>query len=156
MAMIDMKQKRWGAAHDRLVEAIRYQRVALKGNPRNPVYRQYLRNHLTNLAATSLALRKPAEAAEATREMVSLSPGDSERLYDAACYLARCVPLAAERPDASRYADEAFTLLKRAVAAGWKNAAHTATDSDLDPLRAREDLQLLMMDLAFPADPFIR
>jgi hypothetical protein len=30
------------------------------------------------------------------------------------------------------------------------------TDTDLDPLRSRADFQLLMTDLAFPADPFAR
>jgi hypothetical protein len=29
-------------------------------------------------------------------------------------------------------------------------------DADLDPLRPRPDFQLLLMDLAFPADPFER
>ena len=51
---------------DRLVEAIRYQKVALKANPRNPAYRQYLQGHLSDLAQTNLALRNPADAAGAT------------------------------------------------------------------------------------------
>jgi hypothetical protein len=29
-------------------------------------------------------------------------------------------------------------------------------DPDLDPLRSRPDFQLLMMDLAMPAEPFAR
>jgi hypothetical protein len=29
-------------------------------------------------------------------------------------------------------------------------------DADLDPIRSRPNFQLLMMDLAFPADPYQR
>ncbi len=32
----------------------------------------------------------------------------------------------------------------------WKN------DPDFDPLRDRDDFRLMMMDLAFPADPIAR
>jgi hypothetical protein len=31
-----------------------------------------------------------------------------------------------------------------------------AVDTDLDPIRSRSDFQLLLMDMAFPADPFVR
>ena len=30
------------------------------------------------------------------------------------------------------------------------------TDPDFDPLRSRPDFQALLMDLAFPVDPFAR
>jgi hypothetical protein len=53
-------------------------------------------------------------------------------------------------------ADRAMAVLRRAVAAGWKNAAHMRHDSDLDPLRARGDFQVLLLDLEFPADPFVQ
>jgi hypothetical protein len=46
--------------------------------------------------------------------------------------------------------------LRRAVAAGYRNYAHMRKDPDLDPLRRRADFQQLMLDLAFPADPFTR
>jgi len=42
----------------------------------------------------------------------------------------------------------------RAVAAGLQDAAFMRRDADLDPLRARPDFQMLMMDLAFPDEPF--
>jgi hypothetical protein len=46
--------------------------------------------------------------------------------------------------------------LHRAVNAGYRNVALMRRDSDLDSLRSRPDFQLLMMDLAFPDDPFAR
>jgi hypothetical protein len=44
--------------------------------------------------------------------------------------------------------------LRRAVAAGYHKLAFLQTNTDLDPLRSRPDFQVLMMDLAFPPDPF--
>jgi hypothetical protein len=38
-------------------------------------------------------------------------------------------------------------LLQTAVNAGWKNAAHTTKDTDLDPIRDREDFKKLLADL---------
>ena len=52
------------------------------------------------------------------------------------------------------HAREAMAWLRRAVAAGYRNPAYLASDSDLDPLRSRDDFRALMADLAFPADPF--
>ena len=38
-------------------------------------------------------------------------------------------------------------LLNLAVKAGWKNPAHMKKDTDLDPLRDREDFKKLMTEL---------
>ena len=37
---------------------------------------------------------------------------------------------------------------------GYRNAGALRAETALDPLRARSDFQLLMMDLAMPADAF--
>ena len=55
---------------------------------------------------------------------------------------------------AAAEADAAMALLHQAVAKGHRNAAAFRTDDALDPLRGREDFRLLMMDLAFPTEPF--
>ena len=45
-------------------------------------------------------------------------------------------------------------LLTLARAAGWKDAAHMKKDTDLDPLRKREDFEKMLADLAkFAAPP---
>ena len=53
------------------------------------------------------------------------------------------------------YADRAMDLLQRAVKAGYNNAAHMAKDTDLDPIRGRDDFKNLIKDLAkkSPAKP---
>ncbi len=45
------------------------------------------------------------------------------------------------------YADRAMELLQQAVKAGWNDAKHTSKDTDLDPLRDREDFKKLLADL---------
>ena len=49
---------------------------------------------------------------------------------------------------------EAVQALHRAVAAGLRDFAFMRRDVDLDPLRLRSDFQMLIMDLAFPIEPF--
>ena len=47
----------------------------------------------------------------------------------------------------TEYADRAMELLAKAVGAGFKDAAHMKTDTDLDPLRNREDFKKLLAEL---------
>ena len=49
-----------------------------------------------------------------------------------------------------------MALLHQAVAMGYRSADAYRNEDALDPLRDRPDFRLLMMDLAFPADPFAR
>ena len=44
--------------------------------------------------------------------------------------------------------------LRRAVAAGYRDNHWMRIDTDLDPIRPRLDFQLILLDLAFPLDPF--
>jgi tetratricopeptide (TPR) repeat protein len=109
---------------------------------------------------------RPAEAVLAFREAITVLEGIASPrpvdIYDTACNQsllagvaadARSTLTAAER---QAEADKAMTSLRRAVGAGWRNANHMRVDPDLDPLRSRRDFQALLMDMAFPADPFAR
>ncbi len=55
--------------------------------------------------------------------------------------------------DGPSEAEQAMAILRRIVGAGY-HARELRNDSCLDPLRARPDFQLLMLDLVFPAQPF--
>jgi hypothetical protein len=44
--------------------------------------------------------------------------------------------------------------LRQVIAMGYRNPNYLRNDSALDPLRDRDDFKLLMMDLAFPIEPF--
>jgi hypothetical protein len=58
--------------------------------------------------------------------------------------------------DGAAELDQAMAVLHEAVVAGYRNLTWMRRDPDLDPLRARTDFQLLLTDLAFPAEPFAR
>ncbi len=54
--------------------AIEHQRAALRINPSNPTYREYLRNHLAGLAEVLVKHGDHARAAKATEEYARVSP----------------------------------------------------------------------------------
>jgi hypothetical protein len=54
------------------------------------------------------------------------------------------------------YSDRAIAALRRAIAAGYYADGEIQRDAALDALRRRGDFRELMLDLSFPADPFIR
>jgi hypothetical protein len=90
----------------------------------------------------------------ATAEMwEKLNRTDAVSLYSAACYRAVTAAVQARTPgaDAARLAkddaDRAMRWLTKAVAAGYKDAAHMRQDIDLDILRDRDDFRKLLADL---------
>ena len=88
------------------------------------------------------------------RELLGRAAGIVETLadrypsqrYSQACYLALMVPLA--DPGArGAAAARAMEVLSQAVAAGYEDVQALETDSDLDPLRKREDFRKLLSAL---------
>ena len=65
--------------------------------------------------------------------------------YDFACVFAIASGKLADKKD--EYAKRAVELLQRAVKAGYKDAAHMKKDTDLDPLRDRDDFKKLLAEL---------
>jgi tetratricopeptide (TPR) repeat protein len=95
-----------------------------------------------------------ATAVESAAKIMELAGDKPEPLYAAACEYALCAGAAkqatspvAGAPGSEKLAEEALALLKRAVANGFKNAAHMKKDKDLDALRAREDFKKLLAKL---------
>lgn len=89
------------------------------------------------------------------------NPAEAQSQYNAACCRAVIASLQAKAndPDAARLAgedaDKAMAWLQKAVAAGWKDAAHMEKDADLDYLRVREDFKKLLAELEAKAPPKI-
>jgi serine/threonine protein kinase len=77
-----------------------------------------------------------------------LNRTDAGSLYDAACIRAVTAAVLTGTDQADAEAERAMAWLKKAVAAGWKNAAHMLKDKDLDALRDREDFKKLLAELA--------
>jgi serine/threonine-protein kinase len=87
---------------------------------------------------------------------------DGYNLYNLACYLSLLSGVAGHKGsgltagEADSLGSDAVHTLRRAIAAGLRDVAFMGRDTDLNPLRSRSDFQMLLMDLAFPDEPFAR
>jgi tetratricopeptide (TPR) repeat protein len=150
-------QGRHGEAVALYRQAIDHQRAVFDRSPRVNQFRRYLSDHYVGLAKSLRALGRAREAAEATRDRVKLWPKEAGRLYDSACEFALCVPIAGNAIRKQSLSDEAMATLNAAVAAGYSDGAWMSRDTDLIPLRDRDDFRRLvlgLMDRAMPADSF--
>ena len=127
-----------------------------------PAKRSYRDGLARSLALRADALRAPGRSDEARAGSEGSSPRPGEDWYDLACGHAELAGTAdPSRPDTpvgegEAEAKAAIDALRRAVAAGYRDFGAMEKDKALAPLRSRPDFRLLMMDLAFPADPFAR
>jgi hypothetical protein len=94
------------------------------------------------------------KVAEAAADIAALTQGPATPgavLCDGACVYARAAASAPEGEQREAYAGQALALLRRAQAAGFfKDRAKTERlkkDSDLAPLRQREDFRKLVAEL---------
>jgi hypothetical protein len=154
-------------ARDAYDRAIATGQRLVKEGPMNPTYRLSLANALRRRA---LALRDRigdlARAAADARRALGLCDGlpspSSQDWFEAACCRAVLTGLAGRAGsgvsagEATSEADAAMGLVRKAVAMGYRNIDAYRTEDALDPLRGREEFKLLMMDLAFPAEPLAR
>jgi hypothetical protein len=108
-------------------------------------------------------LGDPAGAADDARRAIGMSEGLSPSpwsFFETACFHAALAGLAGRAgsgvsaAEGSEEATRAMGWLRRAVAVGYRNANEVRIESALDPLRSRDEFRLIMMDLAFPAEPF--
>lgn len=143
-------------ARQLLSQAVTHQQTALKTNPHNPTYRQFLRNHYWNLAETLVRLGDHGEAAQAAAELPRLFPSVSQEYYGSAGFLARCIPLAENdlkfpEPErqtlAQSYGERAVALLKEAIKKGYKDAKQLDDEMAFAPLRTRDDFKRLLNSL---------
>jgi len=107
----------------------------------------------TFLLQIAVEKRSADLAHEAAEGWEKLKRTDALSLYDSACYRAVTARLLKDESEAKIEADKAMEWLKKAVAAGWNNRAHTETDSDLDALRGRADFKALVASLPYIAPP---
>jgi serine/threonine protein kinase/Tfp pilus assembly protein PilF len=90
-----------------------------------------------------------AEVGELTHTPAADSSGSPKwsggQWYDFACVYSVASGKIADKEQS--YADRAVELLQQAVKTGYKDAAHMKKNTDLDPLRQREDFQKLVAEL---------
>jgi hypothetical protein len=143
-------------AHKLLKQAVPHHQAALQADPRRLRYRKAFCDNCGLLAVTLLALEDHKSAAEAADQLFRSAVDPANDVYNAACLLARCVPLAerdsqlseAQRKElAQTYANRAMATLRQAVQKGYKDLARMQQDAGLAPLRSREDYQKLQKEL---------
>jgi eukaryotic-like serine/threonine-protein kinase len=132
-------------------------------NPTIVSYQSILASSLSRIGQSRVLASDVTGAIAEFRRAVSIMerlPVMPDYLYAMACYQSLLAGVST-RTESGLSGDEqealahaAVTTLRRAIGSGYRNLAHMRTDTDLDPLRSRPDYRLLMMDLAFPSDPF--
>jgi serine/threonine protein kinase/tetratricopeptide (TPR) repeat protein len=157
LALLHLKKRDFQAARSRLEEALPHHDAVLKANPANSTYRQFYRNNLAALVQASAGLADRTAARQVAQKLRDLAWDPATDAYDAACALARCIPIVAGAPKqkfkddrdkrAAFYGDEAMSMLRDAVIKGFKGAARLKKDDDLAPLRGRADFKKLVAQL---------
>jgi len=162
-------QDQTGHPAQALVSFERARAILQKLNDANPTLTLYQKRLAMSHAYVGLARQRSGRASEAAVEfrravaimehLSDLQP-DGYNLYNLACFRSLLSGIAAQPGsgmtpgDVASLGEKAVSTLHRAVAAGLQDAAFMRRDADLDPLRSRPDFQMLMMDLAFPDEPF--
>jgi serine/threonine protein kinase len=139
-----------------LEQAVARQQAAIKSQPRNPAYPELLSEHLGRLAGVLIGLEDHVAAVATASKMSAVRPKDKSDAYDAACFVARCIPLAKKDPAASsnkrrelseRYSEQAIALLQEAVKRGYTDASKLRNDAPFETLRTNPTFKLLLADL---------
>jgi serine/threonine-protein kinase len=151
-----------GACCDRAI-AIREDLV--QRQPTNHRFQQNLAESLMRLGSVRAAAGDATDAAaiwrRATAKFANHPPGGESAIFRACCHgalagLAGVAGSGVSHAEGTAEAEKAMDVLRRAVAHGYRDRDLMRIEPGLDPLRTRSDFQLLMMDLAMPADPFAR
>jgi eukaryotic-like serine/threonine-protein kinase len=98
-------------------------------------------NHANSLVRTGVVVEGLAEVANLTKDP-SWNAGD---WFNFSCLYSLGSTKIPEKKN--EYANRAMDLLQQAVKAGWNDAKRTASDTDLAPLRDREDFKKLLVEL---------
>ncbi|HZU37132.1 MAG TPA: tetratricopeptide repeat protein, partial [Gemmataceae bacterium] len=99
----------------------------------------------TGRAITRIQAGQVTDGVAEVAELMKSSRWSPERWYDFAC--AYAVASAVSPDKKKQYADRAMELLHQAVKAGWRDAAQLSKDTDLAPLRQRDDFKKLIQEL---------
>jgi serine/threonine protein kinase/tetratricopeptide (TPR) repeat protein len=134
--------------------------------PTTPLYRSHLAYSLRRRGLARLKLDDTAGAAADARRALALYESlplrSGGEWFEFSCCYAALAGLAGRDgsgvsvDDGTSDAEQAMALLAKALSMNHRSLPIYRTESALDPFRSRPDLQLLMMDLAMPTEPFAR
>jgi tetratricopeptide (TPR) repeat protein len=151
-------------ARDSYDRAIALRERLVQEAPNSASYRSQLASSLRRRGLAWDDLGDVAGASADARRALGLYDGLASRSgdewFETACCHAALSALAgrggvgASAAEREEEAARAMRLLSQAVGMGCRDANAFRTEPALDPLRDRADFRILMMDLAFPAEPF--
>jgi tetratricopeptide (TPR) repeat protein len=123
--------------------------AALAPNPQHPDYRHELRNQYQDLAEICVQLGDHAAAADAATKLANVFPERGLDSYYAACFVARCVPLAPKKgKTATAYVERALRLLRRTIASPSPDLKRLAKEPQyFQPLARHPDFAEVMRAL---------
>jgi serine/threonine protein kinase/tetratricopeptide (TPR) repeat protein len=156
LAALHSRQCEFAEALSLIERARPRHQAALKASPTSAVYRKGYRDDLTILADSYLGLSDHGRLAATADELAVFAYDPAKDGYDAASLLCRCVTLADKdvqlaepqrRELAQNYAGRAVSLLRQAVARGYKDATRMRSDPHLEPVRGRADFKELLAGL---------
>jgi serine/threonine protein kinase/tetratricopeptide (TPR) repeat protein len=145
LAKLFLHKCHWGRAlaYDQLekhAEAVRDWDIAVEFSPESK-----LSECRAGRASSRVQAGQVAEAVAEVEELTKASKLSADEWYNFACVYAIASGKVADKK--REYADRAMELLRRAVNDGFKDAAHVAKDTDLAPLRGRDDFKKLLTEL---------
>jgi tetratricopeptide (TPR) repeat protein len=141
----------------------------VKANPENPVYlgrlaEIYLRSgqlrcDAGDLSGATSAWKQAVMFYDRVRSSRTVHLEPSQMFLLAGCHaglsaLAGRPASGVQAAEGPTESDHAMKWLRLAVAVGYRNPTTYRTETALDPLRNRHDFRLLIMDMAFPTEPF--
>ena len=155
---------RTSEARDVYDRAIALRERLIKDHPTSPAFRGGLAFSLRRRGLVRRDLGDPAGAAADVRLALVIYDGlatrSREEWFEIACCHAAAASLAGtvgsgiSANEAASESNAAIASLNKAVALGYRLADVARSEPALETLRSRPDLRLLMMDLAFPLEPF--
>jgi tetratricopeptide (TPR) repeat protein len=126
------------------------ERLAIQKTKLGPDHPDTLRS-MNGVALMYAAVGRLADALKLHEETLALyqakfpeNPDKLSSIYNIGCVHAL---MAAKSDDPNKEAELAMDWLKKAVAAGFKDVEQIKKDTDLDPVRARDDFKKLVADL---------
>jgi serine/threonine protein kinase/tetratricopeptide (TPR) repeat protein len=158
------KERSLAEARDGYDRAIAIVRGLLKDLPNNRSHQDSLAYGLRGRGLARLELGDLVGATADTRGSLGIWEGRAQRSgwdwFQIGCCHATLSALAGRAGtgipahEASAEVDQAMAMMQKAVDSSYRHLGEYRDETALGPLRDREDFRLLMMDLAFPAEPF--
>ena len=162
-ALAQLALGRLGDARASCDRAILVREDLIKANPENTEFRSGLAESLLRSGQVRRSTGDTVGAAADWRRAIGLYEGvpprsDENAMLEACCHamlsgVGGIASSGISASDGEFQAKRAMEILHRTVAGGYRGLA-LRSELALDPLRDRPDFRILMMDIAFPTEPF--